>query len=117
VDALWELIYFCIFVAIAILWAPSKNAQRYAHSMELAQLDDDSEWQSVQSAIELTNNQSNGSHGDGVTSHVVGGPTLASGGEDDRELDSEYGGRLHDEKDPFQGTGALDPLMAISKKA
>ena len=113
-DALWELIYFCIFVAIAILWAPSKNAQRYAHSMELAQLDDDSEWQSVQSAIELTSNSSN-SNGDGATSHVVGGPTLA--GEDDRELDSEYGGRLHDEKDPFQGTGALDPLMAISKKA
>jgi hypothetical protein len=51
VDALWELIYYIIFVAIAVLWAPSRNAQRYAHSMELSQLDDDSEWQSVQAAV------------------------------------------------------------------
>lgn len=107
-DALWELIYLCIFVAIAILWAPSRNAQRYAHSMELSQLDDDSEWQSMQADIELT----------GDAASVVGGPISEQRGRgDDGDLDSEYGGRLNDEKDPFQGTGALDPIMAITKKA
>ena len=55
VDALWELIYYIIFVAIAVLWAPSRNAQRYAHSMELSQLDDDTEWQSVQAAVVQNN--------------------------------------------------------------
>jgi hypothetical protein len=33
------------------------------------------------------------------------------------EPDAEYGGQLQDEDDPFQGTGALDPAMAIIKKA
>ena len=46
-------------------------------------------------------------------SGVISNPAVAGDG----EIDSEYGGRLQDEKDPFQGTGALDPLMAISKKA
>jgi len=36
---------------------------------------------------------------------------------EDRGLDEEYGGRLQDEKDPFQGTGALDLTMATTKKA
>lgn len=90
VDALWELIYFVIFVAIAVLWAPSNNAQRYAYSIELSQLEDDEEFHSADAATET---------GDGD------------------DLDSEYGGRLQDEKDPFQGTGALDPAMAASKKA
>ena len=46
-------------------------------------------------------------------SGVIGNPAVAGDG----DIYSEYGGRLEDEKDPFQGTGALDPLMAISKKA
>ena len=29
VDALWEMTYFMIFVAIAIMWAPSKSSMRY----------------------------------------------------------------------------------------
>jgi len=94
IDALWELIYFTIFVAIAVLWAPSNNAQRYAYSIELSQLDNDEEFQ--------------------------GGEEAAGGGnseDNDGDLDSEYGGKLQDEKDPFQGTGALDPSMAALKKA
>ena len=90
IDALWELIYFVIFVAIAVLWAPSNNAQRYAYSIELSQLDNDEEFQAAD---------------------------MATAEGDDDDLDSEYGGRLNDEKDPFQGTGALDPSMAASKKA
>ncbi len=35
IDALWEVTYLVIFVAIAVLWAPSKNAQRYTYSSEL----------------------------------------------------------------------------------
>lgn len=92
IDALWELIYFTIFVAIAVLWAPSNNAQRYAYSIELSQLEDDEEFNAVDNKV-------------GTDSPA------------DEGLDDEYGGRLQDEKDPFQGTGALDPSMAASKKA
>jgi len=73
IDALWELIYFAIFVAIAVLWAPSRNAQRYAYSVELTTLDED--------------NDDSAHNGD---SAVQG-----------EELDGEYGGRL-EERDPFQ---------------
>lgn len=93
IDALWELIYFVIFVAIAVLWAPSNNSQRYAYSIELSQLEDDEEF-NAPDARQGTDSQQSG-----------------------EELDDEYGGRLQDEKDPFQGTGALDPNMAASKKA
>jgi len=41
----------------------------------------------------------------------------SSHGSEDGGLDDEYGGRLRDEQDPFQGTGALDLSMAASKKA
>ena len=94
VDALWELIYFIIMVAIAVMWAPSKNSQRYAYSIELTQLDDDEEWQEV----------------------VNADSALTMAADNDGQLDDEYGGRLNDEKDPFQGTGALDAAMAIAKK-
>lgn len=92
VDALWEVIYFLIFVAIAVLWAPSNNSQRYAYSIELSQLEEDAEWNAAAEQ-----------------------PEVATGG--DGDLDDEYGGRLKDEKDPFQGTGALDPAAAMTKKA
>jgi hypothetical protein len=91
VDALWEVIYFVVFLSIAILWAPSNNSQRYAYSIELSQLEDDSEWNAAQNQVDSME-------------------------EDDGAIDKEYGGRLSDEKDPFQGTGALDPVMAVAKK-
>lgn len=93
IDALWELIYFVIMVAICVLWAPSKNSQRYAYSIELTQLDDDNEFNSAAKG-ELDN----------VFEY------------NEEDLDDEYGGKLSDEKDPFKGTGALDPAMAINKK-
>jgi len=93
IDALWELIYFVIFVSIAVLWAPSNNAQRYAYSIELTQLEDDEEFNAAGDAVKQEDNG------------------------EDRGLDEEYGGRLQDEKDPFQGTGALDLNMATTKKA
>jgi hypothetical protein len=91
VDALWELIYFVIFVSIAVLWAPSRNAQRYAYSVELTQMEDE----------EDTN---------GSTQNGSAPP------QDEDGLNDEYGGHL-EERDPFQGTGALDPEMAAAKKA
>jgi len=92
-DALWELTYLAVFVAIAVLWGPSRNFLRYSHSIELTQLDDDDEYQQSTS--------------------LIGGRSE----ENDADLDSEYGGKLHDENDPFQGTGSLDTSTAIAKKA
>jgi len=95
VDALWESIYLVIFVAIAHLWAPTANSQRYAYSVELAQLDDDEEYTSS-------------SH-----NKLPRAPRSA-----ESDLDAEYGGALHDEEDPFSvgsGGGALDTASAISK--
>lgn len=85
IDALWEVTYLVIFVAIAYLWAPSRNSQRYAYSVELATIEDEA-------------------------------PERNAEVEDARQ-DQEYGGSLQDEDDPFQGTGALDPAMAIMKKS
>lgn len=48
--------------------------------------------------------------------HVLSKRFIVESGEE-RGLDEEYGGRLQDEKDPFQGTGALDLNMATAKKA
>jgi hypothetical protein len=36
-----EITYLAVLCVIAFLWAPSKNSQRYAHSIELTQMDDD----------------------------------------------------------------------------
>lgn len=93
-DALWELTYLAVFVAISILWGPSRNILRYAHSIELTQLENDEEYQHS-NAIEME----------------------GGGGENDNDLDNEYGGKLNDDSDPFQGTGALDTNTAIAKKA
>ena len=95
IDAFWELTYFAVFVAICVLWAPSKNSQRYAYSIELSQLDEDYEWQNQQEKV---------------------AEAVAAAEDGDTLVDSEYGGKLHDEEDPFQGTGALDIAMAAQKK-
>lgn len=92
VDALWELTYFTVFCAIGWMWAPSKNSQRYANSIELTQLDDDDEYRSA--SMDAADNDE----------------------ADDADIDREYGGSLDDSDDPFQGTGALDAHAAISKK-
>jgi hypothetical protein len=97
IDALWELIYFVVFVAVAVLWVPSNNSQRYAYSIELTQLEDDDEY-----------NQTGSQHGMDSSLHEI---------ENDQEMDEEYGCRLQDDQDPFQGKRALDSAMALMKKA
>uniref|UniRef100_A0A7S2AS73 GOST seven transmembrane domain-containing protein n=1 Tax=Octactis speculum TaxID=3111310 RepID=A0A7S2AS73_9STRA len=41
INAVWEVLYLLILMAICILWMPSSNSQRYAYSMELATFDPD----------------------------------------------------------------------------
>lgn len=41
VNAVWEVLYLAVLIAIAFLWMPSRNSQRYAYSMELATYDPD----------------------------------------------------------------------------
>jgi len=41
VNAVWEVLYLIILVAVAVLFMPSKNSQRYAYSLELATVDPD----------------------------------------------------------------------------
>jgi hypothetical protein len=108
IDALWELIYFATFVAVAILWAPSSNSQRYAYSIELSQLDDDEEYNTVSNAAALAMESANDDPLNNQSVHGYG---------NESDLDREYGGKLNEDRDPFQGTGALDPAMAITKKA
>ena len=108
VDALYELTYFAVFCCIAYMWAPSKNAQRYAYSVELSQLEDDIEYQEAG----LEGNGKGGGGGGAVEMTSAGGARTQTDG----DLDSEYGGKLHDEGDPFRGTGALDVSSAYSKK-
>jgi len=95
VDALWEFTYFAVFVAMCVLFAPSKNSQRYSYSIELSQLEDDEEYQ------------------ESISSH--GGSPLKSSDHDagDSALDNEYGGRLDDSSDPFSAKGGAS--VAISK--
>jgi hypothetical protein len=87
-----ELIYYVIFVAIAVLWAPYKNNQRYVSYVELSPAFHEGEGQQQREGA--------GAGGDAMDPEM--------------ELEAEYGGQLED--DPFQGTGALDPTMAILKK-
>ena len=96
IDALWELSYFAVFTAIALLWAPSRSSDQFGY-IALAQLDKDEE---------TTN--------DGIVEKSAG-----TVGFHDDPLDAEYGGRLdHDELlNPFAGSGALDVSGALSKRA
>lgn len=90
IDAISELLYFLIFVAIAVLWAPSRNNQRYVSYVELAVNHED---------------DANEKSSSGQSNQV------------DEDLDAEYGGSFDEDRDDvFQGGGALDPAMAIAKK-
>ncbi len=80
-DALWELTYYAVFVAMAVLWAPTKNSQRYSYSIELSQMDEE----------ELQASSADQDAGDSY-------------------LDNEYGGRLDDSSDPFRGKGTAVAL-------
>lgn len=52
VDALWEVLYFGVFVAIAIMWSPANDLQKHAYSAELAELENDQEW--LAGSVELS---------------------------------------------------------------
>jgi len=90
VDALWELTYFFVFLSIAVMWAPSKNSQRYSSSVELTQLDEDSEW-------------------------LKGSSQDDEDDDDNDNIDAEYGGKLNEDGDPFS-SGALDVTASRGKK-
>lgn len=127
-DAVWEALYCLVFLALAVLWAPQKNALRYASAQELAQSDEDEDWQAWAGLLHSGNHQRDGKEGSAskeVELSSIGG----SGGSREERLDAEYGeyrmnghgihgtnGIHGNEEDPFQGTGALDPAMAIAKK-
>jgi hypothetical protein len=98
IDASSETIYFVIFLSIAILWAPYRNNQRYV------------------SYVELTRTE--GGADDDQAPSSPGGREAGPQYEEDDIMDAEYGGALDDDDnmDPFRGTGALDPAMAIMKK-
>lgn len=87
-EAFSELIYFVIFVSVSILWAPYKNNQRYVSYVELTPFSSEDSTHSTEQ------------NGNSIDAEI--------------EFEAEYGGQL--EEDPFQGTGALDPTMAILKK-
>ena len=88
VDALWELTYFVVLAAIAQMWAPSSNSQRYAYHDQLSGLEDDEDYRAAGGDIELA-----------------------------ERVDAEYGGGLDDADDPFKSSGGgLDVRSAISKK-
>jgi hypothetical protein len=67
------------------LWAPSKNSQRYAYSVELTTLESEDEF-----SPSFSNNQPNVSAKGGLSDYKS------------EEHDAEYGGALNDEDDPFQ---------------
>jgi hypothetical protein len=70
VNAVWEVIYVMLLLAIGFLWMPNKNAQRYAYSMQLKSYDPD----------EM------GSDDDDIGHDDYG----------DGDVDAEYGGALDD---------------------
>jgi Lung seven transmembrane receptor len=74
VDALWEVTYFMVFVAIAILWAPSINLQQEGY-FDVSQLEDDEEYQT--GGVEMAESEPTDQHKD--------------------PDDAEYGGSLNDE--------------------
>jgi len=80
VNAVWEVLYVLILVAIAVLWMPSQNATRYAYSMQLRTFEGDEEE-------------------DEEDNDDIGHLRCAIRG--DGTIDGEYGGSLED------GEGAL----------
>ncbi len=110
IDALWELTYFALFFAICILWSPHKNSHRFAYSYELVNMTDDDEWHNLNNdettneASESTDAEENSRPKKLKKKYLL---------EDDSDDESN---QKVEKDDPFQGTGALDPNMAILKK-
>lgn len=76
VNAVWEVLYLLILAAIAFLWMPSSNSQRYAYSMELATFDPDEHEAQEQADLE-EEAEFGGALGDDVEMVAQGPPTAA----------------------------------------
>ena len=76
VDAISELLYFLIFVAIAVLWAPSRNNQRYVSYVELAVQNGDEDGKSSNSSEEELDAEYGGSFDDDREDVFQGGGAL-----------------------------------------
>lgn len=116
VDAMYEVIYFVIFMAMAVLWAPAKNNQRYAYSIELSSVDDKDDddeispddeetggsiWSNeTESRARLMTSRGN-SPKRTTASTIINGNT-------DEEMDMEYGGSLRDASDPTRSSDNSD---------
>lgn len=77
VDALWEVLYFGVFVAIAVMWSPAHDLQKYAYTAEMAELENDQEW--LAGSVELSTQEN------------------ASLDKQQNSQDAEYGGSLDDD--------------------
>jgi hypothetical protein len=119
IDAMWEFIYYILFLIICVLWSPHKNNHRYAYSYDMVNLEDDEEWQNanrtVVAAVDDNDTTAVSSYSNGGTSSSdnKNNNTTGSGSDNRRKslLDDS-----DDEGDVFQGGGALDSKTAILKK-
>jgi hypothetical protein len=115
-SALYEFMYFAVFISICYLWAPTKNSQRYAAYDAILEMTDlnqhDEEWKQSQRLQNADDGELEGVNLDTATHDG----TDDGFGDDENDVDAEYGGRLRDDNDPFARSGALDPTMAIQKK-
>ena len=96
VDAMYEIIYLIIFLVMAVLWAPSKNSQRYAYSIELSKRNDsdsDSDGElELDDGIGLIDTVDSGTGTGGRSRQVVS--------DSDADMDTEYGGQLQTSNEP-----------------
>lgn len=97
VDAMYEIIYLIIFLVMAVLWAPSKNSQRYAYSIELSSKKSDSDSDSDLDGEEtglMDTSESSDFHSNSAKSRQIIGDSM------DAELNNEYGGELETKDEP-----------------
>jgi len=104
VNAVWEVSYVLITVAIAVLWMPSKHAQRYAYSSQLKTFDPDEDGSGGDDDFDDT-----GSGFDSATNAHV---EMRS---NDHSVDAEYGGELDDGGGGGGGGEEEFPAMSISE--
>jgi len=110
VDAMYEVIYFVIFLAMAVLWAPAKNSQRYAYSIELSGVgkDDDDEIEPDDDETGPIWSDSGSGSDSGSMTNRGNSPKRAAvlASNTDEDLDMEYGGSLRDSNDPTRTSPA-----------
>ena len=78
--------YFFVLTAIAQMWAPSSNSQRYAYHDQLSSLDDDEDYKAAAGDIELAEKE---------------------------RVDAEYIGGLDDTGSPFRKLQVVVWMYAV----